>query len=82
MQHNKEGMMHILLCSNSRLWMSRCALLWQVALTGNLDLFFPLQVVGIFEEESLGQHSGNLQTVEEKRKGFESQKYLLKSITL
>lgn len=47
--------------------MSRCALLWQVALTGNLDFFFPLQVVGIFEEESLGQHSGNLQTVGGKK---------------
>lgn len=37
-----------------------------------LRLFFPLQVVGIVEEESLGQSSGNLQTVEEKGKALKA----------
>ena len=33
-------------------------------------LFFPCKVVGRVEEESFGQSSGNVRTVEEKRKAL------------
>lgn len=39
--------------------------------------FPPCKVVGRVEDESLDQTSGNLQTVMEKDKGFDAQKYLL-----